>query len=129
MKGSTGLSVTGSVCSRSGLFSQPISVFRKAYVPTSATATATSETMSRSRSSSRCSTNERLSACLTRRGRRLTRRFLDSLAFASARGGDLAPLLVLIPVVARDGVLELAHPAPDRAPDLGKSLRPEDEQK
>src|ERR671916_822923 len=128
MNGSTGLRVTGSVRSGSGAFSHPMSVFRKAYVPTSATPTATRETIRRSRSSSRCSTKERLSPCLTRRGRRTTERFLDALALASARGADLAPLLLLVVlVVPGHRVLELAHPAPDGAPDLRQPLRPEDE--
>ena len=47
-----------------------------------------------------------------------------------ARAVQLAPRLLVIVVVirARDGVLELAHPAARRAAELGQPLRPENDQ-
>src|SRR6185436_8592833 len=46
-----------------------------------------------------------------------------------ARGAQLATDIVVVRVLARDRVLELAHPAPQRAAHLREALRSEDEER
>src|SRR3954468_14429024 len=70
----------------------------------------------RVRSSSRCSTTVRRSSWVTG----------FSLAMGARFGLQLLVFLVL--VLAGHGVLELAHAAPQRAPQAGEPLGPEDDE-
>src|SRR5918998_3252450 len=93
---------------------------------------ATSEMMIRVRSSSRCSTSVRRSSKLTARARakELSLVLGDYLALdlvGLGRALDLR-LAVLLVVLARDRVLELPHPGPERLAQLREPLRPEDDQ-
>src|SRR5947199_772176 len=100
---------------------------------TNATVTATSMMMRRARSSPRCSTRVASSPWLRRRGSRGTALGRGGVVLArGCRRSRLRRLRQLrsgLVVLAGDGVLELPHPAPERAADLGQPLRPEDEQR
>src|SRR4051812_1734146 len=98
----------------------------------------------RARSSPRCSTSVASSPWSRRRGSRfhaMARRVLDGVVLArrrarrsrghgalgGARRDDLA--IVVVVVLAADRLLELAHPAAERAAHLGQPLRAEDQQR
>src|ERR671916_1648574 len=93
-----------------------------------ATPKATSEMMIRVRSSSRCSTSVRRSSNLTARARAKGLRLVlgDYLALDLVGVGRVLDLrlAILVAAFARDRVLELTHPAPERLAELGKALGP-----
>src|SRR6266516_6325210 len=106
--------------------------------------TASRETMIRDRSSSRCSTSVASSLWPRRRGSRfmatgasLLRDFVvlarlrgrRRRRLGGRRGLRQLRLVIVIVVLAADGVLELAHPFAERLPDFRQALRTEEKQR
>src|SRR4051812_9989009 len=59
---------------------------------------------------------------------RAIRKLLGARGLGRLELGDVVIVVVRPATDARDRVLELAHPLAERAPDLGQSLRPEEDQ-
>src|SRR5882724_7084761 len=99
-----------------------------------ATLTASRQTMIRDRNSSRCSTRVASSLWPRRRGSRfmatgasLLRDFVvlarRRRRLGGSRGLRQFRLVIVVVIIAADGVLELAHPFAERLPDFRQALR------
>src|SRR4051812_27796286 len=112
--------IGGCLLAGNGRFSQLSRRPWNAYVTAKAAAIVIRQMIRRARSSPRCSTSVASSPWRRRRGSRLI-----ASAWRGRRVVRCGPRQLRLVVLAGHRVLELAHPAAERAADLGEPLRPE----